>query len=477
MLSFAPGLIRADAAGATDVTSGGAAITFLEDRRVHRKATLKMYPDRREIADLRRMKRLHCELYNAALQERVDAWRTQGVSISYADQCRSLTLIRGDLPEYAELNAQSSQVTLKRLDLAFQNFFRRVRAGGTPGFPRYKSPRRFAGWGYKTHGDGFSFQPGAGWEGGTVRLSGVGRPRSAIRCRGRIRTPGEVVTAEVMGKADGWYLSLTLLCEPHREVSPERSVASFDWGVEHFLTLCTPDADGRFLAGDVLAAVTSHIPNPRFERVFEARIAAAQRALSRCRRGSRGWRRACGVVARLRKKLAECRRDFRNKLCAWLVANHHTLITEDLGVASMTASARGTAGEPGRNVAQKAGLNRAILDGAPGALLARLAIVAEEAGSLVLKLETRREAPSQHCPKCGARASKELSDREHVCAACGHREQRDAATSRYMLGRVWGFLSPPTRRGKQTGTVRAGRSRARGVSPREPERETPARAA
>ncbi|WP_084721427.1 zinc ribbon domain-containing protein [Skermanella aerolata] len=54
----------------------------------------------------------------------------------------------------------------------------------------------------------------------------------------------------------------------------------------------------------------------------------------------------------------------------------------------------------------------------------------------VIKLETKRAAPSQHCPRCGARAKKELSDRVHVCTGSGYREQRDAASSRYMLGRV-----------------------------------------
>jgi putative transposase len=473
MLCFAPGQLTASKA--LDLRSSAADVVFLEDRRVHRKATLKMYPDRGELDDLRRHKRLHCDLYNGAHQERIDAYRLSGTSISFADQCRSLTLIRAEIPEYAELNAQSSQVTLKRLDLAYQNFFRRVKAGETPGFPRFKSIKRFPGWGYKSHGDGFTFHPGLGWKGGTVRLASIGKPKSTIRCRGRIRTPGEVVTAEVMEKVDGWYLSLTLLCEPHREVAEQRSVTSFDWGIEHFLTLCAPDAEGKFYAGDVLAAITSHIPNPRFEKVFEEKITKAQQVLSGRKRGSHGWKKARNTLARLRKHQAECRKDFRNKLCAWLVENFHTIITEELAVKNMTASARGTAEDPGKNVAQKAGLNRSTLDGSPGSLLSRLATVAEEAGSHVIKLETKREAPSQHCPKCAARAKKELSDRVHVCTGCGHREQRDAASSRYMLGRVWGFLSPSKRRRKPARKRPGGQGRA-DISLREPERETPSRA-
>jgi putative transposase len=98
-----------------------------------------MYPTRRQNAALLDMLGLHQRLYNAALEQRIAAWRRARTSLSFVDQCFDLTELRAGDKSYADLNAQSSQVTLKRLDLAFAAFFRRVKAGQTPGFRASKS--------------------------------------------------------------------------------------------------------------------------------------------------------------------------------------------------------------------------------------------------------------------------------------------------------------------------------------------------
>ena len=109
---------------------------------VHRRVTHKLYPSPAQAAEMERVCGLHRVLYNAALQERIDAWRLARKSVGYAEQCRSLTTVRRENPEYLVVNAQSLQVTLKRLDLAFAAFFRRVKAGETAGFPRFKGKKR-----------------------------------------------------------------------------------------------------------------------------------------------------------------------------------------------------------------------------------------------------------------------------------------------------------------------------------------------
>jgi putative transposase len=112
---------------------------------IHSRATFKLYPSACQAAALERICDLHRMLYNAALEERIEAWRKSRVSISFADQCKSLTVIRRQDPAFLAINAQSARVTLKRLDLAFKAFFRRVKAGAEPGFPRFKSKDRFPG--------------------------------------------------------------------------------------------------------------------------------------------------------------------------------------------------------------------------------------------------------------------------------------------------------------------------------------------
>ncbi|WP_038167560.1 transposase [Thiomonas sp. FB-Cd] len=103
-----------------------------------RKVTLKLYPNAVQMAQMAQLDawtRLHCELYNAALEERIDAWRKAKKSISYYEQQNALPAIKADRPEFMELGSHALQQTLRRLDLAFQSFFRRVNAGQTPGFP------------------------------------------------------------------------------------------------------------------------------------------------------------------------------------------------------------------------------------------------------------------------------------------------------------------------------------------------------
>lgn len=168
---------------------------------VARKVVYRMCPSQRQEAALLDALGLHQRLYNAALEQRITAYRMRGKSVSAGEQSRELTELRAEFPEYAALNAQSAQVTLKRLDLAFQAFFRRVKAGETAGFPRFKSFERYSGWGYKTHGDGFRFTPGDGFKHGKLRLSGIG----VIPVRGRARTPGEVATCEIQRKGERWY--------------------------------------------------------------------------------------------------------------------------------------------------------------------------------------------------------------------------------------------------------------------------------
>lgn len=123
---------------------------------------------------------------------------------TFSAMCKDLTVWRGYTDALRALNAQSLQVTAKRVALAFDAFFRRIKSGEAPGYPRFKSAQRFGGWGYKTYGDGWKLHQPDGQH-GTVRLSGIGQ----IRIRGKGRFSGSPKTAEVMHKAGKWYLSVT----------------------------------------------------------------------------------------------------------------------------------------------------------------------------------------------------------------------------------------------------------------------------
>jgi putative transposase len=358
----------------------------------------------------------HQQLYNALLEQRITAYRRQRKTLSFAEQCREITALRRECPEFAELNCNSMQVAAKRVALAFQHFFRRVRQRkGKAGFPRFKSLRRFSGWGYKTHGDGWRLQAGDRMQHGYLRLSGVGN----IRIRGKARTPGTPKAAEVMHKQGRWYASVTVVCEPKR-ARVGNGAAGLDWGVETFATVANHDGS------------TLCIENPRHLQQARAQLRSAQRQLARKKRGSRNRDKARREVAALHRKVGNRRHDFLHQQSAALVAVLAVLATEKLQVANMTRSAKGTVEAPGKNVRQKAGLNRNILDTAPAAFLQMLKYKAEEAGTEWVEVPTRQVKPSQTCHGCGHQRKKPLAERQHRCE-CGACCSRDENAARVML--------------------------------------------
>jgi putative transposase len=348
---------------------------------------------------------LHQRLYNAALEQRKTAYRRQRVSVGYAEQRRDLTALRATDQDYAALNAQSAQVTLKRVSLAFDAFFRRVRERSDQvGYPRFKSLRRFSGWGYKTHGDGWRLLPGEDMQHGRLRLSGVG----TVKIRGKARTIGEPKTCEVQHKDGRWYASITVECCPQREAGP--LAAGMDWGVETLATLAL--SDGTML----------HIDNPRHTRRGLVQLRQAQQALSRKRRGSKNREKARRLVADLHRRVANRRREFLHQTSAWLITLIGLVVTERLAIQPMTANG-------GR---RKCGLNREILSTAPGLFLQMLAYKAEEAGSGYVEAPTRRIKASQTCHRCGRHVKKTLAERVHRCP-CGVVCPRDDNSALVLL--------------------------------------------
>ena len=211
-----------------------------------RKITYRIYPTEQQTERLLELPGLHQRVYNTALEERMRRYCDSAQSLDFAAQCKELTAWCKQCGALAAVNAQSLQVTLKHLDLAYAAFFRRVKAGETAGFSRFKAVKRFSGWGYKTHDDSWRLHAGDEMQHGKVRLSGAG----LVKLRGRARTPGEIKTAQVQHKDGKWYLSVTVDCEPQR--AGGTVAIGMDWGLETFATVCSGE-DG-----------TLSVPNPRF---------------------------------------------------------------------------------------------------------------------------------------------------------------------------------------------------------------------
>lgn len=389
-----------------------------------RKVSYKLYPSAQQELLLRELLRSHQTLYNAALQERSEAWSKAQKSISYADQCKSLTIIRQSLPEWTIPNCSSQQMTLRRLDKAFKAFFRRVKAGDEPGYPRFKSINRFPGFSFKKHGDGWHFTPGQDWKHGRLRISGVGH----VRCRGRARQGGRICASDLMYRNGEWFLSLTVEPEKIERRRTAHSAVGADWGVESLLVLAHESG-------------SSVIANPRWHRNSEAVITALQQALSRKKRGSQRRKKAARQLADARSLLARKRLDHLHQISATIAQTNALVVMEELTIKNMTRSAKGSVEKPGKNVQQKAGLNREILDTAPGLLMQLIRYKVPETGGEFITAPTKKLKPSQTCPACGTQLKKRLADRIHSCP-CGHVESRDAASARVCLN--WALFGKPT---------------------------------
>lgn len=376
-----------------------------------RKYTYKLYPNAKQQEQLIECLRLHQQLYNAALQERIDCYKKTGRSISYNDQQSSLTQIRSEHEEYEAIPCTSSRMTLRRLDKAFKSFFKRVKKGETPGFPRFKSLKRFSSFDLLDT----TFIPNENWKHGKLFIRGIGH----IKARGQARVAGKVKTSQVRLVQGHWELSLTVECDPSREATATKAVG-IDWGVEHLLTLTHEDG------------TTKTVSNSRYYKNTQAEMLPLEQSIAGKKRLSNRWRAACAKLSKAKAKVARQRKDDQHKISKEIAADYTLVATEKLKIKNMTGSAKGDSENPGKNVKAKSGLNREILDTAPAQLLGMIRYKVEETGGEYVEAPTRKLKPSQRCPSCWAIRKKKLSERQHSCD-CGLSMGRDSASAWVML--------------------------------------------
>lgn len=346
----------------------------------------RLYPTNAQREILESHLRICCELYNAALQERREAWKRQRVSVGFASQCRQLTDVRIERPDVAAVNRHALEAALRRLDRAFAAFFRRCKSGESPGYPRFRSANRFDSLTYRE--EGFSV-------GIRLRLSKVGEVKI------KMHRPLEGIAKTVTVKREGrkWYACISVEVEPVPLPASGDSIG-IDVGLTHFATL----SDG------------TQIDNPRHARLAQAEIRRSQRRVARRRKGGKRRRKAVALLASRHRRLLNCRADFHHKLSRRLVNRYGLIAVEDLNV-------RGLAGGM---------LAKSVHDAGWASFIDKLTYKAESAGRELVKVDPR--GTSQTCT-CGASVRKRLSDREHACLACGLVADRDHVSAQVILQR------------------------------------------
>ncbi|MGW1093081.1 RNA-guided endonuclease InsQ/TnpB family protein [Streptomyces sp. NPDC002596] len=377
-------------------------------------------PTARQDQALREMLRDHCSLYNGALQERRDAYRhTSRTTVRYGQQSAQLKDIRAFDPErQGRWSFSSQQATLRRLDKAFAAFFRRVKAAEAPGYPRFRSGRRFDTVDFPKDGDGCRWDATPHDPVTRVRLQGVGH----VKVHQHRPVVGKVKTVSVKREGKRWYVILTAE-RPRPEPLPATgSVVGIDLGIANFLA----DSNGEF------------VPNPRHGAKAAAKLEAAQQALARCKRGSKRRRKAVETVARLHRKVRRQRLDHAHKTALALVREHDFIAHEDLRIRTMS-KAPAPKPDPDRpgsflpnGAAAKAGLNRSIADAGWGVFLTILTAKAECAGRDVMAVDPRNT--SRRCPQCGHTAKENRPTQETFhCVACGHSAHADTVGALNVL--------------------------------------------
>jgi len=358
---------------------------------MHRRAyKFHLYPNRGQAQKLVDWLGLCCQLYNACLQQRREAWKRQRKSLSMFDQQYQLPEMKAENLEFKIVNSQVLQNVCNRADLAFKAFFRRCKAGQNPGYPRFKPIQRYRSF---THPRACHtkwteqrlYIPNLGW----IRW----RPPATLEGVTRVKT------ITVKREADGWYAILSCEIETPEPLPATGRTIGIDLGLENLVMT----SDGEVL-GDLA-------PLKRAER----KLRRQQRIVSRRKRGSNRRKKAVAILARRYQDLARARLDQLHKISRKLVNGNDVICIEDLDIEQLINLG-------GRN-AQGRGLRRNFRHAALGTLTWMLTYKAESAGRRLVKVDPR--GTSQVCSGCGERVPKQLKDREHHCPHCGLRLHRD----------------------------------------------------
>ena len=322
------------------------------------------------------------QVYNSLLNWRKHDYEVLGKSPSWYDQKRGITTWKASHPELPQVHSQVLQDVSVRVDLAFKAFFRRVKAGETPGFPRVK------GDGY----DSFCF-PGTGYAvvNGGLRLSKITETNSLIKMRLHRPLVGKVKTCCIHRVGKKWFACFSVEQQDNfLPVSPE--VIGLDAGLNSFLAL----SDGTF------------IDNPRFYRRDEKALAKAGRKQVKTAKGSRNRKKANKVLSRIHERVRNRRHDFVHQSARRLVNRYGVIAVEKLNVKGMIKNHC---------------LAKSISDASWSMFRSVLTQKAESAAREVIAVNPAYT--SQDCHACGYRAKKKLSERWHHCPMCSASLDRD----------------------------------------------------
>lgn len=353
----------------------------------------RIYPTAAQESILERMLEECRWVYNKTLEVRKNSYEQQGVSVSLYDTIKLLPAWKQQRSALKLVHSQVLQNVCVRVDLAFKGFFRRVKNGEEPGYPRFKGYGRYDSICYPQYGNGVRL------EGSTLILSKLGNVKVKLH-RDLCGTPKTVcLRCSATGK---WFVTFSCECEANR-LPDEPKRVGVDVGLSHFFTTSNGDK----------------VENPRFFRQEETELAKAQRHMSKHEKGTPKRRKCRMVVSRIHERITNRRTDFAHQQARRLVNAYGVIVFEDLSITNMIQNGK---------------LSKSIADVAWHQLAQFTAYKAADAGRLFLQVDPRNT--SKKCSRCASLVEKDLSVRVHNCPHCGLKLDRDhnAAINILALG-------------------------------------------
>ena len=380
--------------------------------RFHRTYQRRGYLSRRGYARLDSVLVSQAQLYNQALEMRRNAYELGGVPVTWQDQFKWLTGLRYVHSEqFSSLSLEVQRGTLLRLDRAFRSFFRRVEAGQTPGYPRFKSHHRW-------HSIELAEATPGMVRDGKVRIKGI--PAIGI-ADGGLPDSSRLKALRITRKGRRVTMNLTYVEEAH--VLPASDVlVGIDLGVSDRLALSNGKSIGR--------------------RVIDRDgLAEKQRRLARCKKGSREWGKRKAILSNAHGRDSVRNRNHCHRITSEIIKDFGRIAVEDLKVRNMTSSAKGTVENPGTNVKAKSRLNREIINQTWGMLREQLRYKAEWAGREFVVVSAQHT--SQRCSECGVIDPANRREKAYHCRSCGYQGDADVNAARNILARAFGGWELP----------------------------------
>jgi putative transposase len=348
----------------------------------------RLYPTKKQHALLDEQLTEARRLYNAALQERRDAWKMRKTSISYYQQSSQLRDIRagGDL---TLANFTSCQDVLRRVDKTFQAFFRRIKQGQKAGYPRFKSVTRFHSYTFPTYGNGCKLRDNK-----KLYIQGVGE----LKVKLHREVIGQIKTVTLTKACGKWYGCFSVILPSPAPLPATGNVTGIDVGLASFAVL----SDG------------TTINNPRYYETTQAKLRRLQRTVCRRKKTSNRRRRAVQHLARVHYHIKNQRSDFHHQVARKLINRYDLIAHEKLYIKGLVRSR----------------FSKSLTDVGWGSFLTFLSDKAAEAGREIVKVNPK--GTSQRCI-CGAPVPKTLAVRWHHCPSCQLSVPRDQAAALEIL--------------------------------------------